>query len=364
MRNIQERSNEIHNNEYEIISEEINLKCLTIHKICGHKWLMNVNNHIYKKNGCPKCNKRLVLNISDVQERSNEIHNNGYKIIEIYIYKNKKYIRYIHKKCGFEFNILISNHLTLKQGCSKCYKKEKLSIQIIKDRIYNLYKDEYVLMGNKYINSTSKVTILHKVCNHKWDITTNNFLNKGRKCPNCYKNDKLTIKSIQEKSNKIHNNEYKILSKNYIDSNNRISIKHKKCNHKWEVYILNHLNKGTGCPKCSSSKGENSISNFLYENNIRYLSEYKFENCKSSYNNYPLRFDFYCPDYNLCIEYDGIQHYKVIDHFGGESKLEITKEYDTIKNNYCLNNNINIIRIPYTKFKYINKILFYIFINN
>ena len=58
-------------------------------------------------------------------------------------------------------------------------------------------------------------------------------------------------------------------------------------------------------------------------------------------------FDFYLPDYNLCIEYDGEQHFKPLKHFGGEKDLTERQENDKIKTNYCLENKISLLRIRY-----------------
>ena len=58
-------------------------------------------------------------------------------------------------------------------------------------------------------------------------------------------------------------------------------------------------------------------------------------------------FDFYLIDYNICIEYDGLQHYKEIKSWGGNSQFIISKKRDNIKNEFCLNNNIRLIRIKY-----------------
>ena len=60
-----------------------------------------------------------------------------------------------------------------------------------------------------------------------------------------------------------------------------------------------------------------------------------------------LPFDFYLTDYNACIEYDGEQHYNPIVFFGGEEKLEKTIYRDKIKTDYCLANNIKLLRIRY-----------------
>ena len=68
-------------------------------------------------------------------------------------------------------------------------------------------------------------------------------------------------------------------------------------------------------------------------------------------------FDFYLPDYNICIEYDGELHYKSIDFYGGEEELMKQQNRDNIKTQYCKDNNITLIRIPYWDLNNINKIL-------
>jgi hypothetical protein len=112
-----------------------------------------------------------------------------------------------------------------------------------------------------------------------------------------------------------------------------------------------HL-KGSGCPICKSSKGEIKILNFLDDNKIKYITQYKFNDCR---NKLPLPFDFYLPELNTCIEYDGILHFKSIDIFGGEEALRNVIINDSIKTQYCLDNNINLIRIAYTEFNKIEK---------
>lgn len=110
-----------------------------------------------------------------------------------------------------------------------------------------------------------------------------------------------------------------------------------------------HL-QGKGCPICKESKGNKLIKNILDKYNVDYLQEYKFDECK---NKQKLPFDFYIKSLNTCIEFDGEQHYKPIEKFGGITKLIRTKNNDNIKNKFCNENNINLIRISY---KEINKI--------
>ena len=101
---------------------------------------------------------------------------------------------------------------------------------------------------------------------------------------------------------------------------------------------------GAGCPKCMSSKGEKEIYNFLTNNNILFIQQKRFIDCR---NILPLPFDFYLSVYNLCIEFDGQQHFKEVKIFGGKEKFKQTQKHDKIKNDYCSKNNINILRIAY-----------------
>lgn len=116
-----------------------------------------------------------------------------------------------------------------------------------------------------------------------------------------------------------------------------------------------HFKEGRRCPKCKTIfKGEEKIKEYLDKNNINYIEQHRFKDCK--YKN-TLAFDFYLPDYNCCIEYDGRQHYYISEYFGGQNGFIDTKIRDTIKNIYCDKNNIRLVRIPYWEFNNIEDIL-------
>ena len=101
-----------------------------------------------------------------------------------------------------------------------------------------------------------------------------------------------------------------------------------------------------GCPICNESIGEKLIRDFLTKSNINFNTQYKFTNCKDTRE---LPFDFYLSDYNTCIEYNGIQHYKPVEYFGGSASLLSQQNRDKIKSKYCNENNINLIIIKYTE---------------
>lgn len=111
---------------------------------------------------------------------------------------------------------------------------------------------------------------------------------------------------------------------------------------------------GYGCKECGKSSGHKLTKKYLDKYNQIYLEEQSFEGCRDKY---PLRFDFYLPQNNVIIEYDGQQHYEPIDYFGGEDYLITVQRRDQIKNKYCADNNIKLVRIPYTEKDNIENIL-------
>ena len=106
----------------------------------------------------------------------------------------------------------------------------------------------------------------------------------------------------------------------------------------------NHIDSKQGCPSCRESKGELEISEILKNLKISYQREYKFDECKLQRK---LPFDFYLQNYNACIEFDGVQHFKSVKYWGGIKTLNEIKKRDKIKNDFCQNNNIPLLRIKY-----------------
>ena len=106
--------------------------------------------------------------------------------------------------------------------------------------------------------------------------------------------------------------------------NSQTPIKHKCLIHNyiWNVRP-NDLLSGKGCPICKSSYGEKTIERFLQKHNIKYCVQYRFNDCR---HQRPLPFDFYLPEFNMCIEFQGRQHYEAVDYFGGELALKETQK--------------------------------------
>lgn len=170
-------------------------------------------------------------------------------------------------------------------------------------------------------------------------------------CPEKILRRKTTEQFVEE-ANLVHNFSYNYDKSEYIKNTIKIII---TCHKHGDFKQLpqSHL-RGNGCPRCSESKGEKQIHLFLESNNIEYFRQHKFKDCK---NVFELAFDFYIPSVNTIIEYDGKQHYEPIKHFGGKKTFKALKYNDSIKNEYCKDNYINLIRIKYTDFDIINDIL-------
>ena len=120
------------------------------------------------------------------------------------------------------------------------------------------------------------------------------------------------------------------------------------CGNPNHIFVLGgNLRKGhtTSCGCERMSHGEQAVSKILRENNIPFESEkilFKFANGHNA------KFDFYV-NKKYIIEYDGETHYQYNLHgWHNEEQLKAQQERDIIKNQWCKDNNILLIRIPYT----------------
>lgn len=209
------------------------------------------------------------------------------------------------------------------------------------------------IMGYRFIrfiefNKSNSIVEVECKKGHRYQVNFNS-LRKGRKCRKCSGSMKYSINEVKEYLQKF---DYKLLSNEYIDNKHKIKIQCPK-GHVFEMRFNNFV-RGIRCPECNKSNGEEEIERILTKYEINVIFQYRFKDCKF-YNILP--FDFYLPNYNYCIEFDGIQHYEIRTKFGGLESFIDRKIRDTVKNEYCKNNNIKLIRIPYWDFKNIENIL-------
>ena len=123
----------------------------------------------------------------------------------------------------------------------------------------------------------------------------------------------------------------------------------KHFNFEWEALICDR-NGGNNCPYLTTYKGEEYIKKYLQKNSIAFNVQQKFSDLFGT-GNRKLSYDFAIPDAKsrfILIEYNGIQHYKSYNFFGGEKKFKIQKEHDRRKREYAKQHGYKLITIKYT----------------
>lgn len=174
---------------------------------------------------------------------------------------------------------------------------------------------------------------------------------------------KKRLQKFIEKAKIIHGNIYDYSEADYVDMKTKIKIIDKDYGIFYQTPEV-HL-RGHGHPfRKKVSSGEYIIENFLKKMNISYERQKSFPDLKSNKTNYKLRFDFYIPEYNTVIEFNGIQHYKKEYCFGKNKveKFEKLNYNDLLKKIYAEKNNIKYLEISYREKNRIEEILKEIFI--
>ena len=265
---------------------------------------------------------------------------------------------YINNKQMFDF---IDNEGYLYRSNYNNISRKNCLDRFGKHNPYNIYNIR------NYINIKEiKSTLLSESCDG-----TKDFVEIKCKCVNVYKtkleeflyNNKTSCNKCSHKDrwniNKIkdylsdNNINLILISEKYINTDKLLLWK-CKCGIEFKR-SFHHISSGYNmCTSCSAKKGsslENKTELFLIENNINYSKQYRFDGCK---NKRKLPFDFAILDNKnkvlKLIECDGEQHFNIIKHFG-EKSFKLTQQNDMIKNNYCKENKIQLIRIPYWEFK-------------
>ena len=288
-----------------------------------------------------------------IKEIKQAFEKEGYILLEEEYINCKHKMKYICPN-GHKHEIAFDKFL---QGqrcpeCSQIVKANKRKLNYID--IKQAFEEEgYELLEEEYISAK---TLMEYKCTegHIHKITWSNF-KKGRRCPECYgKNIKLSYDFIK---NTFEKEGYELLSEEYINNNQK--LKYRCPNGHIHEMSFSKFKNGRRCPECYIFKGENRIKQYLENNNIPYIIQKTFDDCKDKEL---LRFDFYLLKYNICIEYDGIQHFEPTDFAGygqeyAKKRLKESQKRDKIKDEYCKNNNIRLIRIPYWDLDNIENIL-------
>lgn len=280
------------------------------------------------------------LTTEEFIEKAKKIHGDRYDYSQTVYQKAKINVKVICKTHG-AFEQTPDNHLQ-GRGCIECSGLKKLTVEefIRKANIKHSFK--YTYANAEYKNSSTKLKI---TCRNHGDFhqIAKDHLN-GFGCSKCSNLKKLTTEEFIERAKNIHKDTYDYSRAEYSGMWEKICISCKKHGDFMQA-PANHINF-VGCPKCKRSKGEKIIAWFLNRNNIYYEEQKKFADCRKKL---PLPFDFFLPKLNLCIEFNGIQHYKMSNHIEKRYKFTDTVENDKIKKDYCVTRGIKLLVIKYNE---------------
>jgi len=311
--------------------------------IHGNFW-QHANRHL-NGSGCPRCSGRIKTT-DEIVNNFKKIHGDKYDYSKMNYKSSIKKIEIICPDHGSFFQTPNSH---LRSGCPTCGGTKKLSKLdwIKKAKLKHGVKYDYSKVN--YINAMKRVEIICPKHGSFFQIAINHVNGQASGCPKCVR------KSYSDHLidfNKIHFDKFTYNEKTFVNVDTKMEIICPEHGSFWQL-PSNHKS-GAGCSRCSQSKGELKIYNFLKKYKVNFFSEYRFKDCR--YKN-SLPFDFYLHDLNMLIEYDGEQHFKPVNHFGGEDEFKLRRLKDDIKTKFAIKNNISLIRLSYLDLGIIDEIL-------
>lgn len=305
------------------------------------------------------------LTLEEFIARSKELHG------DIYDYSKTVYVDMLTPvtitctKHFYTFQQAPVSHCKGKTSCPECIadmKRTKFQ-HTLEQAVSNLPKDvqeKYDFTDTVYNGYHNKARIRCKKHNLYFSVIwCTLYVNSG--CPECSKEKARSLYSYTtvefvENARHIYGDVYDYSRVDYVNSKEKVKIGCKRHGY-FEKAPIKHLS-GQGCPRCKSSRGESAIATVLDNLGVSYLREWSTPECKDEI---ALRFDFMIHRGNtfLLVEYDGKQHFIQNEQWGKDrhSKLENIKRRDGIKNKYCEERNIPLVRIPYWEYPNIEAII-------
>jgi len=249
-------------------------------------------------------------------------------------------------------------------GCNLCgYDSMANKHRLSPNEVTNIVESKngnYLINPEDYINAKiNNLKIVCGMCGRVFTTSLSSIINAQGSCYDCRaiktaNHHRLSPNEVESMINSINDNT--LLNKNEYKGHQiaNLQIQCGKCGEIYttslSMYIYAHVDR---CPKCSKriSKGEQLIMDILDRYKVNYIYQFPFDDCRDKQ---PLPYDFYLPNYNLCIEFDGPQHF---EPKYGEKQFRITKLHDAMKDWYCRWNDIDLLRIPYWEGSHLEEIL-------
>ena len=289
-------------------------------------------------------------------EKAQKTHGDKY-IYDKVVYVNSRTKVIITCPKHGDFEQIPSSHIR-GNGCYSCGKEnQRLTTEVFVCRANVIHNSKYNYNKVDCNGSSGKVIIGCKT-HGEFEQRVDAHL-RGQGCFRCEMDSRiLNNNTFIDKAISIHGNKYDYSGVIYKHSKSKVIITCKE-HGKFKQVPYSHIS-GSGCPKCKQSKGEKEIQKILINKNIEFKTQHRFVDCRGK--RHPLPFDFVVFSENdnimFLLEYDGEQHFDVMRYDGDNKKRLIELQYrDNIKTKYCEDNDIPLLRIPYTKFHQIEKII-------
>ena len=296
--------------------------------------------------GCNKCGGKIKLTTEEFITNSKRVHGeDAYDYSETVYINAKTPIKLICKIHG-PFMQLPYNH-TNGAKCFQCARDPIVTTERYVERCRVNHGDKYDYSKTVFTDIKSRVTITCKV-HGDFNQTAARHMN-GAGCKLCAaeqigKSFRSSTEEFVTNAKEVHGYLYDYSLVEYETVHIPVKIICKK-HGIFEQKPANHL-RGAGCNTCRSSKGELAIFEILNKNNIKFIPQYILSEQHNTF-----RFDFYIPSIRVLIEFQGVQHYKAIDYFGGEKVLLETQNRDQLKRVLANTYRYKLLEIHYSVFK-------------
>lgn len=298
--------------------------------------------------------EKKMYSLEQFEKKTNEITTDRIKILSFS--GVKKPVVFQCLKCG-KIQEVKRGEVLLRKGksyqCSYChYTKEKITEE-------NGHKFENFCQKQGFEvlekgQKQEKWKIRCKKCGTTFEVVPRDFMRHGH-CRNCNPKggNPIPLEIFKQRLQENRGDEYQMVDESqYRDSHYPILFRHS-CGFIWKAKPTRILTTNS-CPKCCRkiSKGEKRIIQLLESNNVNYVWQ-KAEKI----NNSTLYFDFFIPEKNIYIEFQGAQHYEIVEYWGGEEGLKKRQKNDAAKREWCDKNNYTLITISFRDYDRLEEIL-------
>jgi rubrerythrin len=261
-------------------------------------------------------------------------------------------------ECGHQW--YVQPHSLLQgKGCNVCSsirggsKQRKTHEQFV-DELYEKYPN--LTVDSPYTTMHDSVTFSCSVCNHTFErVAADIFYNGG--CPICNVNNlpQRQPKELDTFLNDLYKkNKDIVYLDGYTKAYSKLHVRCKKCGHDWWA-VGTSITAGVGCPSCNISHGEKHIKTYLCDNGIKFIPQKTFDGLVGVGGG-KLSYDFYIPDFNLLIEFQGEFHDGTVP-LQTEIAFLKQQEHDKRKREYACKHNIQLLEIWYYEYDHIDNIL-------